>query len=396
MLRHITLLIIVAFLAVSLLSCTNNQDKKKERSDFTIKGKLKNTRADLIKLELLKIDSLKPIDSVRVDENGEFSFKYKLQEAGFYLLKVSNDNFINLLIDKGEDLLISGDIKQMANDYTVSGSKGSELLFQLNRYLRNNYKKADSLKEILDKKYTEPDYYKVKRQIDSVYILIFNDQRKFNMSFIDNNLNSLASIMALYQVFGRKKLLNENDDFEYFEKLDKSLSVFYPGSDYVKELHNRVITINKEKTAYKEAEKKLDSGLMAPDISMYNIGGRITPLSSLRGRTVLVLFWAGWSDPCIKTIQTLKWIYKQYSKKGLEVYAVSLDKHRQTWEDAVRRDKVYWTHVSDLSEWNSPVVKQYCIKTIPNMILVGKDGKIIKRGITEKELPDYLYKIFRK
>jgi peroxiredoxin len=394
--RRIYHLLFVISTICILIACSGNNQKKADREDFTIKGKLKNTRADKIKLELLKIDSLKAVDSVKINDNGEFEFKRKIDDPGFYILKTSIDNFILLLIEKGEDILVSGDIKQLANDYSVSGSVGSELLFNLNKHLRYNYKKTDSLKLILDSKYNSPDYYKVKYDVDSVYLTIFNDQKKFIKSFIDKNQNSLASIMALYQVFGRQKVLNEKDDFDYFEKLDKSLFVLYPNSDYVKELHKRVIDIKKEQEIYAQAEKKLDSGLVAPEISMYNIGGRQTTLSSLRGRVVLVFFWAGWSEPSIKTIQSLKWIYKQYSKKGFEIYGISLDKHRQTWEDAIRRDKIFWTQVSDLAEWNSPVVKQYSVKSIPYMVLVGKDGKIIKRDITEKELPDYLYNIYKK
>jgi thiol-disulfide isomerase/thioredoxin len=379
-----------------MLSCGNNKIKKEERTDFTIKGKLKNTRADIIKLEYLKIDSLKKIDSVKINDNGEFEFKHIPEGIGFYLIKVSNDNFIMLLAEKGEDITISGDIKQLASDYSVNGSKGSELLSSLNKHLRYNYKKVDSLKKLLDSKYADINYSEVKKEVDSVYQTIFNDQKKYLKSFIDNNPTSLASIMALYQVFGRQKVLNEKDDYEYFEKLDKSLFQIYPASDYVKELHQRVEGIKKEKEIYKQAEKKLDSGLMAPEINMYNIGGRSTSLSSFRGRVVLIFFWAGWSEPSIKTVQTLKWIYKQYNKKGFEIYAVSLDKHRQTWEDAIRRDKIFWTHVSDLAEWNSPIVKQYCVKSIPYMILIDKQGRIVKRDISEKELPDYLYRLYKK
>lgn len=379
-----------------MFSCGNKKTTKEERVDFTIKGKLKNTRADIIKFEYLKIDSLKKIDSARINDNGEFEFKYKPDAIGFYLIKTSVDNFIMLLADKGEDILITGDIKQLASNYSVSGSKGSELLFELNKHLRYNYKKVDSLKNILDKGYNDNNYSILKKEVDSVYQTIYNNQKNFVKNFIDNNLTSLASIMALYQVFGRQKVLNEKDDYDYYVKLDKSLFQIYPESDYVKELHKRVEGINKEKELYSIAEKKLDSGLMAPEINMYNIGGRLTSLSSLRGRTVLIFFWAGWSEPSIKTIQSLKWIYKQYSKKGFEIYAVSLDKHRQTWEDAVRKDKIFWTHVSDLTEWGSPVVKQYCVKSIPYMVLIDKQGRIIKRGITEKELPDYLYKLYKK
>jgi len=91
-------------------------------------------------------------------------------------------------------------------------------------------------------------------------------------------------------------------------------------------------------------------------------------------------------------LEALKGLQKKYGPKGFGIYAVSLDKYRQTWEGAVREHKLNWTHVSDLMEWESPVVKLYALQSIPYAILIDRDGRIVKRGITDQQLAVWLNK----
>ena len=189
--------------------------------------------------------------------------------------------------------------------------------------------------------------------------------------------------------------MNERDHFGYFKMLDSVLIKLYPDIDFAIDLHSRVVEIEKFRSELKAAEAKLDSGMMAPDISMKNIGGVVQPLSSLKGKVTLLLFWAGSSQPSLKVLDSFKWIQKKYAPKGFSIYAVSLDKYRQTWEGAVREHKLNWVHVSDLLEWESPVVKLYALESIPYAILIDKDGKIVKRGITDQQLSAWLYKNFK-
>jgi thiol-disulfide isomerase/thioredoxin len=386
-------LLVIAAICLIIASCGN--DKNRVKNEFTIHGKFKNTKGEMLRLVQLTVDSVIPRDSAIIDENGAFSFNVKATEPSFYLLKAAADNFITLLVNPGEIIELSGNFQQLAREYNVSGSPGSALLAELNTHTRSNYRKVDSIENILNKSQDSSRFADIKKEIDSAYNLIFLDQQKFVKTFIDKNDSSLASLMAIYQVFGRVKVLNERDHFESFEKLDKSLTALYPDNGYVLELHNRVLQIHKSVEEQKLAEKKLDSGLVAPDIYLKNIGGVSCNLSSLKGRVVLVWFWAGWSKTSQKDIDVYKFLYKKYRSKGFEIYAVSLDKDRQTWEDAVRGNKMQWLQVGDLLEWNSPVVKIYCLKNLPHALLIGRDGRILKRGITAEQLPDYLAKQFK-
>ncbi len=258
-----------------------------------------------------------------------------------------------------------------------------------------NYRKSDSLFHILEVNKEKADFKDIKAECDSLYEIIFADQQKYVQGFIQKNPTSLASLFALYQSFGRKQLLNERDHFTYFRMLDSTLMPLYPKCDFVTELHNSVAAIKKVKNEMCLAAAKLDSGMTAPDISMKNIGGVMQSLSSMRGKSTLLLFWAASSQPCLKVLNSFKALQKKYAPKGFGIYAVSLDKYRTAWEGTVREFKINWTHVSDLQEWESPVVKLYAIESIPYAILIDKDGKIVKRGITDQELSAWLYKNYK-
>jgi peroxiredoxin len=388
--------ILIAFMAATVffsVGCGNDKDKLNEQ--IVIHGKLKNTNDEKIVLVQMKADSLNSIDSMKIDDKGEFSFTYKPRSICFYMLKLTGDNFINLLIDKGETAEITGNSRQLANEYKVSGSRGSELLNELNIHTRKNYKKTDSLFSALEANKGSLNFKEIKAHCDSMYQVVFEDQQKYVQNFIRNNPTSLATLFALYQKFGQQKVLNERDHFMYFRKLDSILIKLYPDIDFVLDLHKRVKEIETIKNEMHIAATKLDSGMLAPDISLKNTGGVVQPLSSLNGRITLLLFWAGSSQPCLKVLDSFKWIQKKYSTKGFSIYAVSLDKNRQTWENAVRGYKLNWTHVSDLLEWDSPVVKLYALESIPFAILINSEGRIVKRGITDQQLSAWLYKYFK-
>lgn len=392
MLRKFFSFCVIAAAFVFIYGCGNDDNPVDE---FVIHGKLKNSLGEKVILQQLKTDSIKPLDSVTVDENGEFTFKHKPQGISFYLLKISSDNFITLLADRGEKIEFNGNAHQLAVDYSVSGSAGSGLLCALNDHTRKNFRKTDSLYKIQLLHQDSADFPQVKQQVDSAYETVFQDQQRYIQNFIRKNRTSLASLIAIYQVFGRQKVLNERDHFNYFKMLDSTLFLIYPQNDYVLELHARVKDIEKAKAEKMQYLARLDSGMMAPDIKMKNIGGYPQHLSSLKGRATLVLFWAASSPPSIKALDQFKWMYKKYREKGFQVYAVSLDKTRRDWEFAVSENHLGWINVGDLQSWDSPVVRDYCIDTIPFAVLIDKEGRILKRGISGEELPYWLYKIYK-
>lgn len=140
----------------------------------------------------------------------------------------------------------------------------------------------------------------------------------------------------------------------------------------------------------------LKIGDMAPEIKLPSPAGDTIALSSLRGKVVLIDFWATWCSPCVKEQPELVELYKKYndadfkSGNGFEIYAVSLDNKKEQWEKIINKFGIEWTQVSDLKFWLSPVAKTYELQEIPANFLVDGNGKIIAKDLHGEELEQFL------
>ena len=127
-------------------------------------------------------------------------------------------------------------------------------------------------------------------------------------------------------------------------------------------------------------------GAIAPEISLKTPEGEILALSSLRGKVVLIDFWASWCGPCRKENPNVKKIYEKYKDQGFEIYAVSLDNNAAQWKGAIAKDGLAWKHVSELLGWKGAVSRAYGVGSIPQTFLLDKEGRIVKTGFRSHEL----------
>ncbi len=143
----------------------------------------------------------------------------------------------------------------------------------------------------------------------------------------------------------------------------------------------------------KKRDVGTEVGDMAPELAFENPDGKVMKLSSLKGKYVLVDFWASWCAPCRRENPNVVAAYKKYSNakfkkaKGFEVFSVSLDKNKDAWRKAIQMDNLIWKyHVSDLGGWQSKAASIYGVSSIPASFLVGPDGKIIAKNLTGMKL----------
>ena len=115
-------------------------------------------------------------------------------------------------------------------------------------------------------------------------------------------------------------------------------------------------------------------GSSVPDIKLRDLNGKTVNLASLKGKVVVLDFWASWCGPCRRSMPAIKEIYKKYKDKGLEVYAVSVDTDKDAWLKAIKDDATTWVHVIDD---NNAVAKAWQVAYIPNTYLIDKTGKVI-------------------
>ncbi|MFK7980572.1 MAG: TlpA family protein disulfide reductase [Saprospiraceae bacterium] len=135
-------------------------------------------------------------------------------------------------------------------------------------------------------------------------------------------------------------------------------------------------------------------GEVAPDFVQKTPAGADLKLSDLRGKIVLVDFWASWCGPCRRENPHVKKLYEKYNHRGFEVLGVSLDRTKASWERAIEQDGLEWEHVSDLKGWKNEVAKMYSVSSIPHTILLDQEGRIIARKLRSPQLEQLLVEIF--
>ncbi|MFT5800938.1 MAG: peroxiredoxin, partial [Nonlabens sp.] len=146
--------------------------------------------------------------------------------------------------------------------------------------------------------------------------------------------------------------------------------------------------------------KKLDLagsfviGAVAPDFSQKTPEGKLMSLSDLRGKVVLVDFWASWCGPCRRENPNVIKVYEKYKDKGFDVLGVSLDRSKAPWMKAIKKDKLPWNQISDLKGWQNEVAQLYSVRTIPQTILLDRKGRILAKNLRGADLEAKLAEIF--
>lgn len=383
-------LLLISLLFSIMYSCNTGSN------EFLVKGKLENAIGKTIFLSEFSETGPITVDSVEVNDKGEFKLKGNTSYPKFFMLRTSPNQFITLIIDSADVLKVSGDFENLTATYNIEGSEEMNLIKELDDKLKLSISAIDSLGKLYQGIETENGVDSAKKsELDAEFIKIFNAQKEYSKVFIDKNASTFASMTALsQQIAPRVPIFNITEDLAYFEKVDKALYKKYPNSKDVQSLH-RFMEQVKNSPQQQQPASSFGIGDEVPDIKDMNPEGKELALSSLRGNYILLDFWAGWCRPCRMENPNLVANYNKYHKKGFEIFQVSLDQKKEMWTNAIEKDKLgQWNHVSDLAYGKSVHARAYNIMSIPASYLLDPEGKVIGVNLRGEQLGKKLMEIY--
>jgi peroxiredoxin len=377
--RNIWIVLFVFF----LLQCG------KKDYDFQVEGKFKVPVETKIILGNLGLEKIDIVDSAMTGKDGQFVLKGPCHEPSLFVMQYQKES-IYLVIKPQDHLRIDIDNTLQKPSYYVNGSSDSRLVREL---FFEQQKILDQITQIsidYEKSKQDPETFVQKKHLfDSLYDDLLAKHKKYTIQFIKKNPESLATIFALYQNFGKSNqpLFDKFNDIRIFNFVDSNLTIRYPNTPAVIAL-NRDVTEIKEQIDFKAySENLIKPGRKMPDFNLTSINGQQLDLEAdFPDKPVVLFFFGVWDKTCRDEAKSLNELYLRYRYLGLKIIGVSFDSSKENLGTFISKNEISFPIVCDYNYWNSDYVKQFGVRTVPSIILLNRNHIVENRDIKTNEL----------
>ena len=352
----------------------------------SISGSIKDCGDAPVTVRLLDVNKYKTLDTLKVKKDGSFSYKMDIAEGQpeFVYLFRGDANVAAVILNAGDKVKISADT---LGNYSVEGSKESEMLLQANKDFQDFMSRFSSTASSL----TVDNAREVRADLSRQYV----DYYRRCVKYVLSNSKSLSVIPVFYQKINDNfPVFGQASDGMLFNAIADSLSTVYPDSRYVAALRKEAG--NRKNTLEMNERLRLAGSLSYPDIELPGLDGKKVKLSSLEGKVVLVNFWTAPADGAkLYNMDVLKPVYDRFKGKGLAIYSVNIDTDKALWANIVKNQGLEWTSVCDGLGTASPVITMYNVKNLPYNCFIVNGEMSDSHALTLPEITAFLNKTLR-
>jgi thiol-disulfide isomerase/thioredoxin len=381
------------FLLLGLTACgSSGEDGAEDQelvNNFHIEGTITGASLQRVKIEASSPNGTITVAETMTNSDGEYILDGNIPGMGIYSMTIGNDpaNAIVLPLDVNDRVKISAPLNDFSRDPKITGPSWAKPLSQYMK-LFNQFAKAVEDSKLRDMKNAElqmAKYKELRKPLDTFVKKQVGRDPANNVNII------LTSLLAPTPELG---LANwDPANLGLLKQIETAYLAQHRESPFTATLSQQVAQIE---AAYNEYTKFNSGSLAAPEIAMKNPSGTELRLSSLKGKVVLIDFWASWCGPCRKENPNVVRMYNKYKSKGFEVFSVSLDQDANAWKTAIGRDGLIWpNHVSDGLGWQTPLTQVYGFNSIPHTVLVNREGNIIGVGLRGAALEQKLEELMK-
>ena len=374
------------FLLVASLLLLSSCDSKGK--SFSIKGEIASADGQVLYLEHRGLGGLEIIDSLKLKENGKFSFKEQAPaNPEFYQLRLG-EQIIVFAVDSIEQLQLTADASDLYNSYKIEPTILNEQIKKVMN-MQGVAKKdiADLMSQHKNKEIADVAFMEKVDSVLSVY-------KTFANNLILGNPSSAAAYYAVFQKIDDYLIFDPYDkrDYAMFGAVATSWNRFYPETPRTKHLYEFTMNALRVRKQQEQQNSLVDNITVTesqlPDISLLNVKGQTTSLSSFRGSVVLLDFTAYKTDFSLQHNQTIARVYDKYKSKGMVVYQISFDSDTHFWKNV--STELPWTTVYDPQSVNSTLLKGYNVRELPTAYILNKEGDVVKRVEDFDQLEQYI------
>lgn len=328
------------------------------------------------KMAILQIQNemgMLPKDTVKV-ENGKFELKGTYTngpEIAFIMIESVDNGMVPFILENGE-INITFD-KDTIQKSKIGGTGNNEKFQQYNDASSPIYKRMVAFQKANQQKFID-----ARKSGDTATVNSLRKQNevfqkemdKLSETFVEKNPDAFLSSLLLENFIGRQSLESEKIK-KYYNALSSEIKKTGSG---------------KRVDDFVNTKKGVETGSKAPNFSAPNPDGKIVSLNESLGKVTIIDFWASWCGPCRAENPNVVALYNEFHAKGLNIIGVSLDKDAAKWKEAIAKDKLTWTHISNLKFWEDPIAKQYGVQSIPATFILDASGKIVAKDLRGAEL----------